>query len=134
MKIRSALLLAGLMLAFTLAVVFADKAGYIGDETSKRAVQVAIGFLVVYCANLAPKTLEPLATACDPSRIQSLQRFCGWTLVLAGLGYSLVWLIVPIEHAGVSSMAILGAGVLLVAARYLWTFKGRERNQPRAEL
>ena len=114
------------MLAFTLAVVFADKTGYIGEETSKRAVQVAIGFLVVFSANLAPKTLEPLATACDPSRIQSLQRFCGWTLVLAGLGYSLVWLVAPIEHAGVSSMAILGAGVLLVAARYLWTFKGRE--------
>lgn len=134
MKVRSALILAGLMLAFTLAVVLADKTGYIGDETSKRAVQVAMGLIVVYCANLAPKALEPLSNGCEPARLQALQRFSGWTLVLAGLGYSLAWLIAPIEHAGVSSMAILGAGALLVAARCLWTFKGRERNQPRAEL
>ena len=134
MKVRSALILAELTPASTLAVVLADKTGYIGDETSKRAVQVAMGLIVVYCANLAPKTLEPLATTGDPARIPALQRFCGWTLVLAGLGYSLAWLIAPIEHAGVYRWRSSAPEALLVAARCLWTFKGRERNQPRAEL
>ncbi len=134
MKVRNALILAGAMLAFSAAVAFTDKAGYIGAETAQRVIQVAIGFMVVYFANLAPKTLEPLVAGCEPSRIQALQRFCGWTLVLGGLGYSLAWLVAPIEHAAISAIAILGTGVLMVAARYAWTLGTRGRDQPHAGL
>ena len=130
MRIRSALLLAGAMLAFTVIVVVADKTGFIGDEISQRAVQVAIGLIVVYCANLAPKTLEPLASSCDPARVQSLQRFSGWAIVIGGLGYSLAWLIAPIDYAAITSMAILGTSLLLVLARCAWTLKSRGQNQP----
>ena len=125
MSIRSALLLAGAMIVLSLAVVYADKAGYLGEETSQRVIQVASGLLVVYVANLAPKALEPLSASCEPSRVQALQRFSGRTLLLGGLGYSLAWLVVPIDHAAVTSMAILGTCLLLVVARYAWTVKGR---------
>ena len=132
MNVRSALVMAGLMLAFTVIVVVADKAGFIGDETSQRAVQVAIGLVVVYCANLAPKTLESMTSRCDPAKVQSLQRFSGWSLVIGGLGYAMTWLVAPIEYAGVTSMAVLGASLLLVLARYAWTLKSRADNQPSA--
>jgi Ca2+/Na+ antiporter len=132
MKIRTALLIAGTMLAFSAALVFADKAGYIGDETAKRAVQVAIGLILVYFANLAPKTLEPLADSCDPSRVRALQRFSGWALVIGGLGYSLAWLVVPIDAAAIVSMAILGTCLLLVVARCAWTLKSRGQDQSSA--
>ncbi len=100
----------------------------------QRAIQAAIGLVVVYFANLAPKTLEPLSESCEPSRVQALQRFCGRSLVLGGFGYSLAWLVVPIDYAAITSMAILGTGVLLVAARCAWTLKTRKRRQPLAEL
>lgn len=130
MKTRSALLLAGSLIALTLAVTFADKAGYIGDDTSKRIIQVAIGLLVVYFANLAPKTLEPLSATCEPARLQSLQRFTGWALVLGGLGYSLAWLVLPIERAGIWSMALLGTGLLAAAGRSIWTINASRRQRP----
>lgn len=133
MSLRNALVLAGLMILFTAAVVFADKAGYIGDETAKRAVQIAIGLVVVYCANLAPKALEPLSASCDPARVQALQRFSGWTLVLGGIGYALAWLVVPFDYAAITSMAILGTGFLLVVGRYAWTVKTRGPRQPGTE-
>lgn len=115
--------MAGAMLAFSAVVALADKTGYIGDETSQRAIQIAIGLVVVYCANLAPKTLEPLNSSCDPARVQSLQRFSGWAIVIGGLGYSLVWLIAPIDYAAVTSIAIVGSSLLLVLARCVWILK-----------
>jgi hypothetical protein len=40
--------------------------------------------------------------------------------VLGGLGYSLAWLVLPIEQAGLVAMVVLGGGVALVAARVAW--------------
>ena len=132
-NVRNAILIAGAMIFLTLLVVSADKAGYIGDATGKRVIKVAIGLLVVYFSNLAPKTLEPLSEGRDPARVQALQRFTGWALVLGGLGYALAWLVVPIEHAAIVSMAILGSALLLVVARCLWTIKARPGSQPPLE-
>ena len=127
-NVRNALLLAGALLGLTLLVVVADKTGTIGDSTAKRIVQMAIGLIVVYFSNLAPKTLEPLSEGRDPARVQALQRFTGWALVLGGLGYALAWLVVPIDHAAITSMAILGTAVLLVVTRCAWTLKAREQG------
>lgn len=132
-NVRDALLIAGALIVLTLIVTFADKAGYIGDETGKRVIQVAIGLIVVYFSNLAPKTLEPLSDSCAPARVQALQRFTGWALVLGGLGYALTWLLVPIDHAAITSMVILGAALLLVVARCFWTFRTRPGSQPPVE-
>lgn len=132
-NVRNALFIAGAMIGLSLIVVFADKAGYIGDETGKRVIQVAIGLMVVYFSNLAPKTLEPLSEGRDPARVQALQRFTGWALVLGGLGYALAWMVAPIEHAAIISMAILGSALLLVVARCFWTVKNRSGNQPPLE-
>ncbi len=77
MSIRSALLLAGAMIVLSLAVVYADKAGYLGEETSQRVIQVASGLLVVYFANLAPNT-GPTAggTAASVVRRRTRPRGC----------------------------------------------------------
>lgn len=131
MTIRNALILAGLMLAVSLAMATAVRADWIGNDAMERTQGVMMGLIVVVFSNLAPKTLEPLSdSGCDPSRKQSLQRFSGWTLVLAGLGYSLAWLVLPIEHAGVVAMIVLATGVALVAARVAWFAMMRKRPQP----
>jgi hypothetical protein len=99
----------------------------IGEGVSQRSLQVAIGLLVAYFANLAPKALQPLSERCAPATAQALQRLSGWTLVLGGLGYSLAWLVLPIAQAGIWSMAILGSGLLLVAARCGWARQAARR-------
>ena len=107
-----------------------ELAGWPGCGSSRRFIASAMGLVVVYFANLAPKTLEPLTAGCNPARVQSLQRFSGWALVIGGLGYSLVWLLAPIEFARVVSIAILGTCLLLVIARFAWTLRGRRQKQP----
>lgn len=129
MTIRNALILAGALIAFSLAMAWANSAGHIDDETARRATQVAAGLIAVYFANLAPKTLEPLSAGCEPSRVQALQRFSGWALVLGGLGYSLAWLAAPIEHAGTISKVLLGTAVLLVMARLAWVLVTSRRHR-----
>jgi hypothetical protein len=129
---RKQLLLAGSLVAFSVAVTLAEKLGAVAGTSAERAIQVAIGLIVVYFANLAPKTFEPACVGCDPARVQALQRFSARTLFLGGLGYVVSWLVVPFEHAATVSITILGTCVLLVLARYLWTI--RTRRQRSAEL
>ncbi len=122
MSIRNALILAGLMLAFSFSLTLAVRKDWIEPDTMERAQGVMVGLVLVVCANLVPKTLEPLsAQRCKPAKKQSLQRFAGWTLVLAGLGYSIAWLVLPLEQARIPAMSIVATGLLLVLARVAWT-------------
>lgn len=135
MSMRSALIFAGLILAFSLGLTLAVSSDWIGSSTMQRAQGVMAGLVLVIFANLVPKTLEPLSsTQCEPSRKQSLQRFTGWTLVLAGLGYSIAWLTFPIEQARIPAMGIVATGILLVAVRVAWTLMSRERTPPPPSL
>lgn len=132
MTVRNALILAGLMLAFALGLAWANNAGLISEESSRRASQVLAGLVVVYFANLVPKSLEPLLSGCEPSRAQAMQRFGGWTLVLGGLGYSAAWLAAPLDVARPAAITILATAVVLVVARCAWTVMTRRRGQPPA--
>lgn len=133
MSIRNALILAGLILAFSFSLNQAVRYDWIAADTMERAQGVMVGLVLVICANLVPKTLEPLSRRCDSSRKQSLQRFAGWTLVLAGLGYSIAWLVLPVEQARIPAMSIVAAGLLLVLARVAWLFMSGSEAQPPAE-
>jgi len=128
MTIRKSLLLAGALLAVAWLLTLGVKFEMIGIHAKQRFMGVVNGLILVIFANAAPKTLQPLAKMrCDPSQVQTLQRFCGWTLVLAGLGYSVAWLVAPIQHASLVSMSIVAAGLLLVLARLLTAFMTRRR-------
>jgi hypothetical protein len=125
MSTRSALLLAGSIIAVTLALALAGNAGYLADETDRRTFQIMLGLIVVIFANLSPKTLAPLSETSEPSKAQAQKRFTGWTLVIGGLGYALAWLVLPINSAGIWAMAVLGTSLLLVVARCTWSFNRR---------
>ncbi len=129
MTIRNAITLAGLMITVSLALAMAVRADWIGGDAMERMQGVMMGLIVMVFSNLAPKTLEPLASGCDPSRKQAIQRFSGWTLVLGGLGYSLAWLVLPIAYAGTVAMVVLASAVALVVARVAWFALNRTRTQ-----
>ena len=129
MTIRNAITLAGLMITVSLALAMAVRADWIGGDAMERMQGVMMGLIVMVFSNLAPKTLEPLASGCDPSRKQAIQRFSGWTLVLGGLGYSLAWLVLPIAYAGTVAMVVLASAVALVVAQVAWFALNRTRTQ-----
>lgn len=135
MSIRNALIFAGLILAASLCLALAVRSDLIDPSTSKRAGGVIGGIVLVVFANLVPKTLEPHSRRCStPKKTQAVQRFTGWTLVLAGLGYSLAWLVLPVDLAKFVAMSLVATGLVLVVTRAGWALMRRSHAQPPAEL
>lgn len=120
MKIKGALIMAGLILALAFALNLAADGGFIEPSTTDRSMGVVTGLVLVVFANFMPKNLGPLSESrCGPGRGQNLRRFAGWTLVLAGLGYSVIWLTFPIPLAHIWAKVIVASGLVLVVASVL---------------
>ena len=134
--INGAIALAGLIMAIPLALKVAGALGWIDDgagHVSDRAMGVVLGVVFMVSSNSIPKRLTPLsATPCEPTRAQTLQRFAGWTFVLAGLGYSVAWLALPIERAKLIATLILAGGVALVLVRVAYVYLRASQTPPPA--
>ncbi len=134
-SIRKALIGAGLLLVVTLILVSVKQAGLIGSDAVERGLGVMLGLSLIIIGNNLPKTLDPpTEEQCRPSRKQALQRFSGWVFVIMGLGYSLVWLILPVEQAVTVGILIVAPAVVLVCGRTLWIYFTCKRVQPKAEV
>lgn len=128
--IRGSVVLASTLLIVTLGFRAADAAGILGmngDDVTRRVFGIAMGFVLVVIGNAIPKKLEPmLAKTCSPARLQSLQRFAGWTFVLAGLGYAAASAFMPLAYANTTATTICAIAVILVLGR--WMLISTRRN------
>ena len=108
-SVVGALGLAGLTLAVALAFRYAKARGLVTDpEISTRVVTALYGLIVAWSGNMMPKTLTPLARMrCDPARHQVRQRRAGLAFVLAGIGWSVSWMVLPLPAAMPVSMLLL---------------------------
>jgi len=122
-QIRSALVSAGALIAVALILALVKRMDWLGDDTARRAAGLFGGALLIVTGNFLPKQLGPLASKCGASCEQSLQRFSGWSLVLAGMVYCAAWLFAPVEIARPVSMAACAASVVLIAGRILWALR-----------
>jgi len=121
---------AGLMLSVGLGGKLAHALGAIDDQDlSRRLTMALVGAFLAGMGNAIPKQLVPLSTmACDGAKTQAFQRFQGWTWVMAGLTFAMVWLVLPIDVAKPLSVMVVLAAVVLVARQMfrLWRMRGRE--------
>ena len=114
--IRRALSLAALYLLTSLALNELRLHQVLTAETVQRLMGVLMGTVVIASANLIPKRLVPLArVSCDRAREQMLRRFCGRVLVLGGLGYTLAFVLAPIQVASTLAICLLAPAVVVVA-------------------
>ena len=122
--IRRALSVAALYLLTALILDQLRLHQVIGAEAVQRLMGLLMGTVVILSANLIPKRLVPLARlSCDPAREQALRRVCGRVLVLGGLGYTLAFVLAPIQVAPVLAICLLAPAVVVVAgisARCAW--------------
>ncbi len=136
--VHRSIALAGLILALSLSAKLASSLHWVDDGSghgSDRFMGVVLGIVFVVTSNAIPKRLTPLSrTECEPSRAQAVQRFVGWSFVLAGLGYALCWLLLPFDSAKLASTTVLASGVALailrVAAAYARPRTTPPANQP----
>lgn len=120
MKIKGALITAGLLLALAFAANYAENTGFFGPDTSDRVMGVAIGLVLVAFANFMPKNLGPLSESrCATGKGQNLRRFAAWTFVIAGLGHALIWLTFSIPQAHIWAKVVVAAGMVLVVGAVL---------------
>jgi hypothetical protein len=128
--IRSGVVFAGLMLAIALSLKLGMALGAISDaDLARRATMVILGAFFAFTGNGMPKTLTPLAALqCDPARVQAFQRFAGWTWVLTGLAFAIVWLLLPLGLAKPVSVVLLMSGMLAIAVQLTWLRTTRRRE------
>jgi hypothetical protein len=120
-EIRRAIMFAGLIVVIPLSANLAAALGVISDvDLSKRVTMAIVGAFFVFTGNALPKTLTPIsALQCDVAKVQAFQRLTGWTWVLMGLAYAIVWLVLPLNLAKPVSMALLLSGMLVVATQII---------------
>jgi len=99
-----ALAWAGGIIALALCASFARRLGYVDSDTGLRVVLGVNGLIVAWYGNRMPKKFVPSARARQAARVG------GWSMVLSGVAYALLWIFAPIQ------VALLAGSALLVAA------------------
>lgn len=97
-----------LTLAIVGATFIARRLGWVDGDAGLRLAMGISGLTLVYFGNRTPKE-APHRSA----RAQSVRRFSGWAMVLAGLLNAGIWVFAPMEVAPLASMAPV---ILAVAA------------------
>jgi hypothetical protein len=109
---------ATLILLVSLAAVVADWQGWIGTGMPDRIVGVVVGITLAVFANPVAKRLpgSDNSASGSPARA-SVKRFSALVMVLAGIGYCVVWLVAPVEAAPWVAVGIVLAGFATIAVR-----------------
>ena len=112
-----ALVAAAVIIAASAVLKWAAPA-YLSPEWSTRLGGALLGLVVVFYANVIPKSLTSLARLqCSPQAEQAARRFAGWSLVLGGLGYIGAMLFAPLAAMHLVGGAILAASLLAATLR-----------------
>jgi hypothetical protein len=119
--LAGSVMLGGAILALPLMVNIARSMGYVLGDEGSRVQNIVAGFLFAAFGNAVPKVVAPItAKGCSPTAVQALQRFCGWTFVIAGLGFALAWAVLPLSIVAPVAISIVAGAMLLAAVRTVW--------------
>lgn len=132
-SIRDALILAGAMLAGTLALTVANKAlGWIDSDTTTREVMVLIGLMLVVTGNGMPKKQEgpPAQTIGDIATRQSILRVGGWALLLGGVIWVALWIFAPRDIATAGSIAAVAISTIVMIGYTIWRYRAGRTSGP----
>ncbi len=112
---------AGIVVLFAamMGIAFAKETGMIDNDLAKRGVGAVMGLMLVLVGNLLPKFRLFDAPGRDPAAAMAAERFAGWTFVVVGVVYALVWSLAPMPSALVASSLIGLSGFALVALNWV---------------
>ncbi|MFG0298050.1 MAG: hypothetical protein ACF8K1_00395 [Phycisphaerales bacterium JB047] len=121
-----------ILLGASIAIALRD-AGAIEGDLLKRFVGVVIGAVLVVMGNAMPKKLAP--TDCNGcrttnhARAQKLQRFMGWTFVLAGLIYMGIWITIDLDMTGTAVLFAFPAAIAIIILARLATLRNARSKE-----
>ncbi|KQQ87886.1 hypothetical protein [Massilia sp. Leaf139] len=117
-SLRRSLLAAAAILGGAAALRWATP-DLLSVEWAQRLTGALLGIVVVFYANVIPKSLTSLARLRSPQAEQAARRFAGWSLVLGGLGYMLAMLLAPLAWMHLAGGAVLAVALLAAVLRCL---------------
>ncbi len=131
--ILKALLGAASIIGLSLLAQYLSAHDYINPEQARRGMGIVFGIVLIVMGNALPKKIRPLSDEkCGAPNGQARRRFAGWTFTIAGIIYSLAWLIAPIEIARTIAMTAGIFAVILVMATCFRSKKTGAPSQPPA--
>ena len=120
-RLIPAIVLALAFLAVAAGLKYAESVGLVAPDMAQRAVQVMIGLTLAGFANVMPKRLGSQRLSLEAeARMQAARRVGGWSLTLAGLAHTLVWIFAPLNIAPVASMSVVGTGLAITIGFAVW--------------
>ncbi len=111
--IPAGLICAGVMLGLAFTARWAHARGYISEDMTLRVVALN-GLLIAWLGNAIPKKMAPNACA------QRAMRVSGWSMVLSGLTYTVLWAFAPIPVAVTIGTGAVFAGVVFTIGYCFW--------------
>ena len=96
------------MIALSLALAWAAKAGAVDGDLPTRISMVIAGLVIAFYGNVIPKLVLRSA------RARSARRLAGWAFVLSGLVCAALWAVAPLDVAMPVSIGMIASTVVLV--------------------
>ena len=113
-----AAVIAGWMLAASLAIKLAAATGGVGVVHAERLAGIAAGILLTVFADRLPKIVSGAAAdRRSAARSLAVHRFVGWSFVMLGVATIALWSFADIDRAADWSQRACAAAVLLVVVR-----------------
>ena len=117
------------MLSIALSLKLGVALGVISNaDLARRATMVVLGAFFVFTGTACPRRSRPSRPAVRSGTRSAFQRFAGWTWVLTGLAFAIVWLLLPLHLAKPVSVVLLISGMLAIAAQINWLRTARRRD------
>jgi len=129
-EILFAIILASLLGLGSITSTLGKELGFFDSNLVERIAGVNIGLMLIVLGNYMPKKNQASTSQCgcgSKSSSSTLQRFMGWTFVLAGLLYALAWILLDLDQAGI---AILFAFPVAIASIFLVRYLSSRRSKP----
>lgn len=118
-EILFAIILASLLLLGAMIMTVAKQLELLDSDVIKRIVGINTGLMLIVLGNYMPKKNQSTASECgcsSKSSSSSIQRFLGWTFVIGGVLYTLAWVALDLDQAGIAIMFSFPAAIAIILA------------------
>ncbi|GAB2791946.1 hypothetical protein [Dyella kyungheensis] len=113
------------MIVVALLLALARRQGWIDQTQVVRAFNIVLGLGFAAYSNLLPKMYGPPPRSLRHATLaQAVRRVTSWTMTLAFLIWSVLWIFAPQQIASIASVAVVIAAIAISLGYLVWKAAG----------
>ena len=114
--------LTGAILAGALLLTLARQQGWLDTDQVARGFNIVLGVAFAIYGNAIPKMMEatPPTTLREATVAQSIARVAGWSMTVAFVIWTALWVFAPMAVARIGSIVAVVASVVIMMGYSLW--------------